>query len=491
MNMDISSLTVPHDDDKVSHGSRPSTAFATPKTGMTPTSSDHDEGSEATSRDSTLNRHVKSSDLHSHELSPEQVFSEAEGKFSEVERESSEPDRESSSPTSVSTPSFDRLQLPVLDKPLEKSDDFSCTSTLTGSQGSLLLNDNGSRTNSHNHHHHQQQPALPNPENRLGISFYSKTKTASPRMTKHEATFNSVNGAVGMAKGQRASTGLTSLANISINNGDGDRDERATRDAKSESLEVWTGNQVIDSAAISSRSTSCAVSSSVSTSAEYPPHLRQVPSMMNENRTDRYTNAASANGEVEDEEEEKHSAGSGSFSNTHLENSNSSNVCTDPPPYSISNHTIFDAHRLPPYSPPTSQSTATMSNKRMVDIGAISGTSQTNYSPPSGTGNRSAGGGGSYHRHSNPRTSNGRLVPTGTKSNGGIPSRKEGMSSRKFSLPKRLSLEDHEGISPERFYSPMSRKSLHYVTVGFCVIYASVEAYGHYWCDWLRYIKFR
>ena len=143
------SLTVPQEEDKVSQGSgRSSTAFATPKTGMTPTSSENEADSkdekrwsgtstEGSNRNGTLNHVSVGVDY--------QVVEQSSQEQGAMVPTSSEGERESNSLASISTPSLDRLQLPTVDRPLEKSDDHSC-STLTGSQGSLLLNDSTSKT---------------------------------------------------------------------------------------------------------------------------------------------------------------------------------------------------------------------------------------------------------------------------------------------------------------------------------------------------------
>ena len=389
-NVDGSSLTVPHDEDKTSHGSRPSTAFATPKTGMTPTSSENGDGSEATSRESTLNRSTKSVERRFRDQSPEE--------HNVMSQQSSEREGESNSPTSISTPSFDRLQLPTLDRPLEKSDNLSCTSTLTGSHGSLFLNDNGSRQ-ANGTQHEQQQQTTQDHVNSLGINFNSKTKTASPRITKHEAKFNGNNG-------QTPTSSVASLSNFSINNADDVKSDR------SESWELWPGNHVIDSASLSDKSHPPPFSSSATTNGENPPcYSRQhTEDKTSEDRTNQYVGKANANGEIE---EERHSAGSGSFTNSHLDHLPPSDSQDQPPPY----HTIFDAHTLSSDSKDLDSSTGTRPHH----------SSTGGYRPNEMT---SSTGGRQLQRN---------------LSNGSVPW-------------KKLSLLEQESSSPEQYYSPMSRK---------------------------------
>ena len=406
-NIDGSSLTVPHEEDKFSHGSRSSTAFATPKTGLTPTSSENDEdmkegkrwsgvsteGSEGASGDSTLNPSgLTDKKGRAREQSPEE--------HNAIVQQSSEAEMESSSPTSVSTPALDRLHLPLPDKHFEKSDDLSCTSTLTGSQGSLLFNDNGPKTNSQQ----EQQSAM----NSISINFLSKTSTASPRMTKAEAKFS--------GKGDRKQQYLarTAHANIAINNADDEGHPHS---------EGWTVEPVVNSAALSREHSPLALPSA-SKNQEHPHQ-----STSKTDRTEPYM-IAGTNSELE---EESHSAGSGSFSKMHLDW-----LMTDPthsPSYNHK-HMVFDAHRISPgylRQPPTGDE---------MD-------SSLHYRP--------------HHSSSTGATANCEqpITATGTlssRSNGTVPRLVETeRKSHKSFLPGSLSI-DHEHSSPEQYYSPMGGK---------------------------------
>lgn len=413
-NADGSSLTVPQDDDKVSHGSRPSTAFATPKTGMTPTSSEN-EGSDSTSRDSTLNRSTKHVDRHSHELTPE------ESKAMSV-RQSNEIERDSNSPTSISTPSFDHLQLPALDRPLEKSDNLSC-STLTGSQGSLLLSENVPKLNLQLHQ--QQQQRTQNPVNGLDVDFLPKTSTAMPRTTKLGEKFDGSASTAGKIMfGLSQSSGYASISNVSINNAD---DVGRTRNES-------CGNIIVDPAAILSRP-SQPVSTSTPTNSELSPQQDKVDKMLDFGIGRTYPplyTQVDTNGEFD---EESHSAGSGSFTNAHLDNLPSTNPShIHSSPYnSYHTHTVFDTHTLPsllqdgtcrPYHSSTSSSSNNPTEELTMDGW------QLPVSMPS------------------------------SLSNGMVPRfEKMGHKSRdRQSQLKKLSLLDREGSSPEQYYSPMNSK---------------------------------
>lgn len=397
-----SSLTVPQDEDRTSHGSRSSTAFATPLTGMTPTSSDKEDGSEATSRESTLNRSSKGRYRYSREISPEEHNLIVQG-LHEMEKESS-----SSPAAKIRTPSFDRLQLPSgSDHNMEKSDDMSCTSTLTGSQSSLV-NDNGSKTTP------QQSLLHPPPLGSVAIGFHSKTSTASPKVTKHEAKFN------GKKHGHVPEM---SLSNVSIN-GDG------KRFSKSESWELWPGVGVVDSASISGGDPSGPVLSSASTPTAVPHQ--------DGGRTDVYLKGI-YHGDVE---EEKHSAGSGSLPD-YYSSSPSSHPADPPPPYD-SSHTVFDARVLPSWQ-------ATTSGATRRDVGG---------SRPYHSSDRNGTSDAPPERRQLPVGLPTTSTSTGIRSNGAVPGM-EGDSAQlkpKSSLPKRLSLIDRQCSSPEQYYSPMNRK---------------------------------
>ena len=407
-NADGSSLTVPQDDDKVSHGSRPSTAFATPKTGMTPTSSEN-EGSDTTSRDSTLNRSTKCVEGHSRELTS------IEDNAISVQQ-SSEAERHSNSSTSISTPSFDHLQLPALDRPLEKSDNLSCSSTLTGSQGSLLQSENGPKANSQLH---QQQQWIQNPVNGVGIDFLSKTSTALPRT---KAQFSEGVSTAGMVTHDPASQspGYASTSNISINNAD---DMGCTAS--------W-GDVIVNSAAISCKSsrpvsTSTPTNSELSSQQETVDKTAAIGNATSTCRTypPRYTQV-DTNSELD---EESHSAGSGSFTKAHFDNFVPSTNChVHPPPYHHHTHTVFDAHTLPSLPdgtcrPPHSSTNSTSSSNVL-------------------TGEM---------------TADGRQLPgslPSSLSNGMVP----GFEKRGR---KKLFLPDRDGGSPEQYYSPMNGKYIY------------------------------
>lgn len=363
---------------------------------MTPTSSENEADSkdekrwsgvstEGSSRNSTLNRTSDGTDG--------QVFEQSPQGQDAMMPTSSEGERESNSLASVSTPSLDRLQLPTVDRPLEKSDDHSC-STLTGSQGSLLLNENAPKTTN------MQQSST---NNSLGpIAFNSKTASASPRVTK------------AMAK----PTGVTNqdYSSRAINNGDLKRYPNGGSDHR------WPADDVISSAAFTSRPSPPVSSSSLTANERYPPQ-----STGGEDRTDFHVIAGAINGVLE---EESHSAGSGSFSSTLIDNVNSSNhIHSPPPPYEYHNeHIVFSAHTVPsahdghfrPYH-------STMSS---------TGVSTHNEQPPTYTS-------------------------TGTSSN-----RSNGMVSRfeqaeqkgKMLMPRQLSQAEQERSSPDQYYLPMSRK---------------------------------
>lgn len=293
-NAEGSSLTVPQEDDKVSHGSRSSTAFATPKTGMTPTSSENEADTkdekrwsggsiEGSSRDSTLNHPSSGVDEQVQEQSPEEHVA--------VAPPSSEGERESNSLASISTPSLDHLQLPTVDRALEKSDDHSC-STLTGSQGSLLLNDSAPK----------MQQSSTNSSSLGSIAFNSKTATASPRVTK----------AVAKPSGIRNQE-HSSQAYMSINNPD------VKRYTNGGDENVWPGVDVISSATFANTS--------------------------RVHRIDSHEIASAINGVLE---EESHSAGSGSFSSTLVDTvTTSDHIHSPPPPYVYHEHPVFNAHMVP------------------------------------------------------------------------------------------------------------------------------------------------
>lgn len=297
INAEGSSLTVPQEDDKVSHGSRSSTAFATPKTGMTPTSSENEAdakdekrwsgaSTEGSSRNSTLNRPSSGVDGHVHEQSPDEHGAMAPSL--------SEGERESNSLASISTPSLDRLQLPIVDRPLEKSDEHSC-STLTGSQGSLLLNDNGTKTTN-------LQQSSTNNSSLGSTTFNSKTATASPRVTKAVAKPSGV-----------TNQDHSSRAYMSINNPD------VKRYSNGGNEHVWPAVDVISSATFTNTS--------------------------GIHRTDSHEIASAINGVLE---EESHSAGSGSFSSTLVDTVTASDhIHSPPPPYDYHQHTVFNAHTVP------------------------------------------------------------------------------------------------------------------------------------------------
>ena len=306
------SLTVPQEEDKVSHGSRSSTAFATPKTGMTPTSSENEADSkdekrwsgvstEGSNRNGTLNHVSVGVDG--------QVVDQSSQEQGAMVPTSSEGERESNSLASISTPSLDRLQLPTVDRPLEKSDDHSC-STLTGSQGSLLLNDSASKTTN------LQQSST---NSSLGpIAFNSKTATASPRVTK------------AVAKPTGVTTNHMSINNTDVN-GDG--------------AHAWPADDVISSAAFTNRPSPPVSSSSMSAKEKYPQRSTSGADRINSH----HEIAGSINGMME---EESHSAGSGSFSSTLVDTVTSTNrIRSPPPPYELHNqHTVFNAHTAPPPS---------------------------------------------------------------------------------------------------------------------------------------------
>lgn len=311
-NAEGSSLAVPQEEDKFSHGSRSSTAFATPKTGMTPTSSENEADSkdekrwsgvstEGSSKNSTLNRTLGGMDGQALDQSPQDQGA--------VVPTSSEGTRESNSLASISTPSLDRLQLPTVDRPLEKSDDHSC-STLTGSQGSLLLNDSAPKATN-------LQPSSTNGS--LGpIGFNSKTATASPRVTKAVAK------PTGVTDQDHSNRAYVSINNPDVMNGDGDHG--------------WPAGDVVSSAAFTNRPSPPVSSSSAE---KYPQQ-----STGGVDRIDSHEVAGAINGVLE---EESHSAGSGSFSSTLVDTVNSSNhIHSPPPPYEYHDqHTVFNAHMVP------------------------------------------------------------------------------------------------------------------------------------------------
>ena len=388
-NAEGSSLTVPQDEDKVSHGSRSSTAFATPKTGMTPTSSENEADSkdaptEGSSRNSTLNRASGDVDEQEHEQSPQE--------HDAVMPMSSEGERESNSLASISTPSLDRLQLPMVDRPLEKSDDHSC-STLTGSQGSLLLNENAPKATN------LQQSST---NSSLGpIAFNSKAATASPRVTKAVAKPTGI-----------TNQGHSSRVYMSINDPD------VERYSNGDGEHGWPTGDVISSATFTNRPSPPVSSSSMSTNEKYPQQ-----STSGVDRIDSHEMAGAVNGVLE---EESHSAGSGSFSSTLVDSRN--HIHSPPPPYDYHQHTVFNAHTVPPHDGHFQPYHSTISS---------TGVSTRNELPPAYTST-----GASSNR-----------------SNGMVPRFEQAeQKGKKIFMPRQLSLADQERSSPEQYYSPMSRK---------------------------------
>ena len=390
-NAEGSSLTVPQEEDKVSHGSRSSTAFATPKTGMTPTSSENEadskDASTEGSRNSTLNRALGCVDGQVHEQSPQE--------HGAMVPSSSEGERESNSLASISTPSLDRLQLPTVDRPLEKSDDHSC-STLTGSQGSLLNENAPKATN-------LQQSST---NSSLGpIVFNSKTATASPRITKAVAKPTGV-----------TNQGHSSRAYMSINNPD------VKRYSNGDGEHGWPADDVISSATFANRPSPPISSSSMSTNEKYPQQ-----STGGVDRIDSHKIAGAINGVLE---EESHSAGSGSFSSTLVDTVISSNhIHSPPPPYDYPHqHTVFNAHTVPSHD----------------------GRFQPYHSTISSTGD-------STHSELPPvYTSTG---TSSNRSNGMVSRFEQAeQKGKKIFMPRQLSLADQERSSPEQYYAPMSRK---------------------------------
>ena len=368
---------------------------------MTPTSSENEAdakdekrwsgvSTEGSSRNSTLNRPSNGVDGQMHEQSPDE--------HGAIAPQSNEGERESNnSLASISTPSLDRLQLPTPDRPLEKSDDHSC-STLTGSQGSLLLNDNASKTTN------LQQGSA---NSSLGpITFNSKTATASPRVTKAVAK------ASGVANQDQNHLPSSGHAFVSINSTDTERYSNGGQRA-------WSPDEVINSATFSSRPFP-PVSSSVSTNERYPQQSTTAT-----DRTDSHEIASVAiDGELE---EESHSAGSGSFSSTLVDTITNNNHTIPPPPYN--HHTVYDAHTLLPDG----------GNIRPHHSNAISTGISTRDERPPATGTTSSS----------------------SRSNGMVPRFEQAeQKGKKMFLPRKLSLVDQEWSSPdlEQYYSPMSRK---------------------------------
>ena len=274
---------------------------------MTPTSSENEADSKDEKRWSGLSTEGSSRNGTLNHISvgvDGQVLKQSSQEQGAMIPSSSEGERESNSLASISTPSLDRLQLPIVDRPLEKSDDHSC-STLTGSQGSLLLNDNAPKASSTN--------------SGLGpITFNSKTGAASPRVTK------------AMAK----PTGVTAN-HMSINNTD------VMRYSNGDGAHAWPADDIISSAAFSNRPSPPVSSSSMSAKEKYPQQITSGAGRINSHEI-----AGAINGVLE---EESHSAGSGSFSSTLVDTVTSSNhIRSPPPPYEFHDqHTVFNAHTVP------------------------------------------------------------------------------------------------------------------------------------------------